>query len=162
MNVSQLLKKLVVIADIEIVIALLPEMFRLADEPSRDALLERLDRIGEGAALRLAETANERALSGGFAIAGFKDGFNGLLEESRDGKSQRQTRVVLPGFNCIHRLPRYLEPASQVGLGPLALCPENSETILHRTPPRGQFVTLCGFIGISRLKPRRRLPTAAS
>jgi hypothetical protein len=55
MNVSQLLKELVVIADIEIVIALQPEMFRLADEPSRDALLERLDRIGESAALRLAE-----------------------------------------------------------------------------------------------------------
>ena len=55
MNVSQLLKKLVVIVDIEIVIALLPEMFRFADEPSRDALLERLDRVGEGAALRLAE-----------------------------------------------------------------------------------------------------------
>ncbi len=46
MNVSQFLKKLVVIADIEIVIALLQEMVRLTDEPSRDALLERLDRFG--------------------------------------------------------------------------------------------------------------------
>ena len=34
---------------------MLPQETRLADEPSRDALLERLDRIGEGAALRLAE-----------------------------------------------------------------------------------------------------------
>ena len=49
MNVSQLLKKLVVIADIEIVIALQPEMFRLADEPSETPCLTILTsiRIGE-------------------------------------------------------------------------------------------------------------------
>src|ERR1700678_619385 len=97
-----------------------------------------------------------------FLLAGFKDGFNGLLEQSRDGKSQGQTRVVLPRFNCIRGLARYLETASQVGLGPLALCPENSKAVFHNAPPRGQSVALRRFIGTSRMKPRRNKPTAAS
>ncbi len=55
MNIAQLLAKLIVIANIKIVITLLPKMLRSADQPTRDSLLERLDRISELAVLRLAE-----------------------------------------------------------------------------------------------------------
>jgi hypothetical protein len=40
MNVPQLLNELRVIADVEIVVALLPEMFGIADEPPRYTLLQ--------------------------------------------------------------------------------------------------------------------------
>lgn len=44
MNVAQLLHKLTVVPYIEIVVALLPEVFGVADKLSRNALLQRLDR----------------------------------------------------------------------------------------------------------------------
>ncbi len=55
MNIAQLLHKLTLIAHIEIVIPLLPEMFRLADQSPGHALLQRFDGIGEGALRRFAE-----------------------------------------------------------------------------------------------------------
>lgn len=55
MNIAQLFDKLTVIPNIEIVITLLPEVFLFADQPARDALLERLDRVGECGTLRLAQ-----------------------------------------------------------------------------------------------------------
>jgi len=47
MNVAQLFHKLRVISNIEIVIPLLPEMLRVANQPSRYSLLQRLQRIAE-------------------------------------------------------------------------------------------------------------------
>jgi hypothetical protein len=40
MNISQLLYKLTLIADIEIIIAFLPEMLRLSNQSARYALLQ--------------------------------------------------------------------------------------------------------------------------
>ncbi len=55
MNVAQLLHKLPVISNIEIVVPLLPEMIRIANQTPRYSLLQRLQRIGQGVLLRLAE-----------------------------------------------------------------------------------------------------------
>ena len=54
-NISQLLHKLVIVPDIEIVITLLPEVFCFADQSPRDTLLERFDGMGERVAMRFAE-----------------------------------------------------------------------------------------------------------
>ena len=48
MNVAKLFHELPRIPDVEIVIALLPEVFLLANQPSRHSLLQRLDGIGNG------------------------------------------------------------------------------------------------------------------
>ena len=55
MNIAQLLDKFVVLPDIEIVIAFLPEVLGLADEPAGDSLLEGLNRNGERIAMGLAK-----------------------------------------------------------------------------------------------------------
>jgi len=55
MNVVQLLDKLIVIANVEIVVALLPEMLSLANQSARDSLLQRLDRVGESVLPRFAK-----------------------------------------------------------------------------------------------------------
>ena len=55
MNVAQLLNKLIVCPNVEIVISLLPEMRGLSNQPPRYALFQRLDRIGKRAAVRLAQ-----------------------------------------------------------------------------------------------------------
>src|ERR1700693_4298722 len=80
-------------------------------------------------------------------IAGLKNVFNGLREESRDGKRQRQTRGVLSGFNCVHGLARNLETPGQVGLGPLALCAETSKAVFHHAPARGRSVRGQSLLG---------------
>jgi hypothetical protein len=46
MNVVELLYKLRMIANVEIVVALLPEMFSASDQTPRHSLLQRLDGIG--------------------------------------------------------------------------------------------------------------------
>lgn len=55
MNVAQLLHKLRVISNVEIVVPLLPEMLCIADQTPRYSLLQRLQRIGQRVLLRLAE-----------------------------------------------------------------------------------------------------------
>ena len=55
MNLSQLLHKLRMVAEIEVVAALLPEVISRADQSSRDTLFERLDRACEPVALRFAD-----------------------------------------------------------------------------------------------------------
>ena len=55
MNIAQLLHKLPIVPDVEIVITLLPEVLGLADQPPRHALLQRLERIGQRFFLRLAQ-----------------------------------------------------------------------------------------------------------
>ncbi len=47
MNVAQLLHKLRVISNVEIVVPLLPEMLRIANQTPRYSLLQRLQRIGQ-------------------------------------------------------------------------------------------------------------------
>ena len=48
MDVTQLLLKLSMTANIEVVVPLLPKMLRITYQASRYALLERLDRVCEG------------------------------------------------------------------------------------------------------------------
>ncbi len=55
MNISQFLRELPIIPDVEVVIPLLPEVLGTADQSARNPLLQRLDRIGEHVPLRLAE-----------------------------------------------------------------------------------------------------------
>ena len=55
MDVTDFLHKLAIVPDIEIVISLLPEMLGLADQAARHALLQRLESIGEQAALGFAD-----------------------------------------------------------------------------------------------------------
>jgi hypothetical protein len=47
MNVTQLLHKLRVISNVEIVVPLLPEMLRIANQTPRYSLLQRLQRTGQ-------------------------------------------------------------------------------------------------------------------
>ncbi len=54
-DVIEFLHPLSVVSNIEIVIASLPEVFRIADQPPRYSLLQRLQRFRQGAALRLAD-----------------------------------------------------------------------------------------------------------
>jgi hypothetical protein len=56
MNVMELLYKLRMIANVEIIIALLPEVIGFSDQTPRHALLQRLQSIGERALLRFAES----------------------------------------------------------------------------------------------------------
>lgn len=53
MNVVELLYKLLMIANIEVVVALLPEMLGLSDQTPRYSLFQRLQSIGERALLRV-------------------------------------------------------------------------------------------------------------
>ncbi len=55
MNVAQLLHKLRVISNVEIVVPLLPEMLRIANQAPRYSLLQRLQRIGQRILLRFAQ-----------------------------------------------------------------------------------------------------------
>ena len=55
MDVAQLLHKLRVIANVEIVVPLLPEMLSIADQAPRYSLLQGLQRIGQRVLLRFAE-----------------------------------------------------------------------------------------------------------
>jgi hypothetical protein len=55
MYIAQLFHKRRLISHIEIIVALLPEMLRLANQPPRDSLLQRLDRVGQSMLLRFVE-----------------------------------------------------------------------------------------------------------
>src|ERR1700687_1759008 len=55
MNVTQLFHKLGVISNVEIVVPLLPEMLRIANQTPRYSLLQRLQRIGQRIFFRFAE-----------------------------------------------------------------------------------------------------------
>ena len=55
MNIAKLLHKLRVIANVEIVIPLLPKMLRIANQPPRHSLLQRLQRVSQGIFFRFAE-----------------------------------------------------------------------------------------------------------
>ena len=55
MHIVQLFLERLRLVNIEIVVALLPEVRRVCDEPARDTLLQRLDGNGQRFAARLAE-----------------------------------------------------------------------------------------------------------
>ncbi len=55
MNIAQLFHKLRVISNVEIVVPLLPEMLRFANQTPRYSLLQRLQRIGQRILLWFAE-----------------------------------------------------------------------------------------------------------
>src|SRR6202795_1956280 len=55
MNIAQLLYKLRIISNVEIVVPLLPEMLRIANQTPRYSLLQRLQRIGQRIFFRFAE-----------------------------------------------------------------------------------------------------------
>ena len=55
MNIAQLLHKLRIISNVEIVVPLLPEMLGIANQAPRYSLLQRLQRIGQRIPLRFAE-----------------------------------------------------------------------------------------------------------
>ena len=55
MNIAQLFHELLVISNVQIVVPLLPEMIRIADQTPRYSLLQRLQRIGQRIPLRFAE-----------------------------------------------------------------------------------------------------------
>ncbi len=55
MNVTQLLHKLRVISNVEIIVPLLPEMLGIANQAPRYSLLQRLQRIGQRIPLWFAE-----------------------------------------------------------------------------------------------------------
>jgi len=62
---------------------------------------------------------------------GLKDGFNGLLEQSRNVEGKRQAGIVLPVLNGVHGLSRHAEVRGKVRLGPVTLGTQNAKTVLH-------------------------------
>ena len=62
----------------------------------------------------------------------FKDGFDRLIEDSRDTKRERQTGIVLLGFDRVNGLTRHLQLACKFCLRPAALCAKDSEAVQHR------------------------------
>jgi hypothetical protein len=55
MNISKLFHKLRFIPNVEIIVALLPEMLRIANQSPRYSLLQRFDHVRESMLLRFAE-----------------------------------------------------------------------------------------------------------
>ncbi len=88
MDVAQLLHKLMFIAHIEIVIALLPEVIRASDQVPRDALLQRFDRIGERAVLGFVEKQMNVLRHDDIAV---------------DPKSESISHTFEPSFKCFLR-----------------------------------------------------------
>lgn len=76
-------------------------------------------------------THTEKRSSAGFIRTGFKDHFNRLLEDPGDTEGEREAGVVLPGFNSVDRLARYMKPLSKFCLRPVTLCSKNSEAVPH-------------------------------
>jgi hypothetical protein len=60
MNISQLLHELSMIPNVEVVVALLPEVLGFANQPPRNSLLEGLDGIGERSVCFLPTQAKRR------------------------------------------------------------------------------------------------------
>ncbi len=68
MNVAKFFDELFVVPDIEVIVALLPEVFRNTDQPLRHSLLQRFDHIGKGA--RSFPTQANRGLEWGTIVHG--------------------------------------------------------------------------------------------
>lgn len=77
-----------------------------------------------------------------FARVGVKNRLNGLIEELRDAKGERQARVVLARFDGIHSLPGNLKALCQVCLRPFTLGAKNAKPILHTAKLREAHLIL--------------------
>lgn len=60
-----------------------------------------------------------------------KDGFDGGVEEAGEAKGERQTGIEFAGLDCVDTLPGDFKPLRQIGLAPLPLCAEDSQTVFH-------------------------------
>jgi len=111
MDVAKLLRELLGIADVEIVIALLPKVGRLNNQPARDSLLQRFDRIRKRCVPRFADKKMD--VLGHYDISidiEFKSSAHalqrGLEDARRFGSGERPPAMVaaegykvsLPGF----------------------------------------------------------------
>jgi len=64
-------------------------------------------------------------------LFGLKDGFNWLLEHSRNVECKRQAGIVFPVLDGVDRLPGHPEVRCEVRLRPVALGAQNAKTVLH-------------------------------
>lgn len=71
-----------------------------------------------------------RTLAGRFRL-GLKDGFDWLLEHSRNIESERETGIIFSDLNGVHGLPRHPKVRGKVRLRPVTLGAQNSKTVLH-------------------------------
>jgi hypothetical protein len=54
-----------------------------------------------------------------------------LAEQPGQPECQGQARIVSPGFDGVHRLPRHLKTGRQIPLGPSVLRPELAQSVPH-------------------------------
>ena len=64
-------------------------------------------------------------------VVGIKDRFDGLIEELRDAKGERQAGIVFASFDGVHSLAGNCEPVSQFRLGPFTLGAKNTKPVFH-------------------------------
>lgn len=64
-------------------------------------------------------------------VVGLKDRFDGLIEELRDAKGERQAGIVFASFDGVNGLARHSESLGQFPLGPFTLGAENAEPVFH-------------------------------
>ena len=76
-------------------------------------------------------TRNRTRLRMGTSV-GAEDRFDGLAEQSGNREGQRKTGIVFAGLDRVHRLARDVESLREIGLGPLPLRPEHTESVDHR------------------------------
>jgi hypothetical protein len=67
----------------------------------------------------------------GRAGVGLKDRLDGLIEELRQAKGERQAGIVFASLNGVHGLARNSEPVGQFRLGPFTLGAKYAKPILH-------------------------------
>src|ERR1700733_6973428 len=60
-----------------------------------------------------------------------KNGFDWLLEQSRNVEGEWQAWIVLPALNGIHGLPRHSEVRGEVRLRPITLGAQNAKSVFH-------------------------------
>jgi|SRR5450631_3624111 len=120
MDVTDFLHKLAIVPDIEIVISLLPEMLGLADQAARHALLQRLESIGEHAALGFADQqvnmlrhdyipVHAKSETAPHTLEGeFEDSLGGVGHEQRSPMITGECdEVAAPGFLKSLQSPRH-------------------------------------------------------
>lgn len=60
-----------------------------------------------------------------------EDGFNGGIEETGEFEGEGKGWVIFAGFDGVDGLPRDFETLCEIGLAPIALGAEDTETVLH-------------------------------
>ncbi len=64
-----------------------------------------------------------------------EDIFDWQFENLRNAESKRKRGIIAPFLDGVHRLARYAETIGQVLLGPIALCAQHFEAIVHCPTP---------------------------